>query len=104
MLQLNSGYEESKTGGQTARKFEVDKLELNLQTNERGLYECRGRIQGDYPIYLPDEDVYSEKLVMHAHEETQHGGVGLTMAAVRQLLDTTSETFGKANHKKLLRM
>lgn len=46
--------------GQTARKFEVDKLELNLQTNERGLYECRGRIQGDYPIYLPDEDVYSE--------------------------------------------
>lgn len=65
-------------------KFNEDKLTLNLQKNAEGLFECRGRIQGDYPIYLPDEAVFTEKYVMHAHIQTLHGGVGLTMAKVRQ--------------------
>ena len=44
----------------------------------------RGRIQGHYPIYLPDDGVFTEKLVAHFHTQTLHGGVGLTMAKVRE--------------------
>ena len=65
-------------------KFEEDKLQLNLQKNAAGIFECRGRIQGVYPTYLPDDAVFAEKLVMHAHLQTLHGGVGLTMVSVRE--------------------
>ena len=65
-------------------QFEDDKLKLNLQMNHDGALECRGRIQGDYPVYLPDSEMYTEKLVQHAHEATLHGGVSLTMAKVRE--------------------
>ena len=44
--------------------------------------ECRGRIQGDYPVYQPDSEMYTEMLVQHAHEASLHGGVVLTMAKV----------------------
>ena len=30
-------------------KYQKDGPRLNLQKNEQGLFECRGRIQGDYP-------------------------------------------------------
>ena len=65
-------------------QFEDDKLKLNLQMNHDGALECRGRIQGDYPVNLPDSEMYTEKLVQHAHEATLHGGVSLTMAKVRE--------------------
>ena len=73
--------QESSSG---TEKFEEDKLTLNLQKNSDGLYECRGRIQGNYPIYLPPSAVLSEKLVQDAHMLTLHGGVGLTMAFIRR--------------------
>ena len=38
---------------------------------------------GDYPIYLPDDALFSKRLVMHAHLQTLHGGVSLTMARIR---------------------
>ena len=69
---------------QSTTKFQEDQLQLNLQKNKDGLYECRGRIQGDYPIYLPDNTLFSGKLVMHAHAQTLHGGVGLTMTKIRE--------------------
>ena len=31
-------------------KFRDDELTLNLQINHDGIYECRGRIQGSYPV------------------------------------------------------
>ena len=52
---------------QATSRFQEDQQRLNLQKNADGLYECRGRIQGDYPIYLPDDALFSKKLVMHAH-------------------------------------
>ena len=55
-----------------------------MQTNASGLLECHGRIQGKYPIYLPTKAVFARKLVQKVHCETLHGGVGLTMAAVRE--------------------
>ena len=63
-------------------KFISDKLQLNLQSNAEGILECRGRIQGHYPIYLPDDCQFTEKFVERAHFHTLHGGVGLTMTCV----------------------
>ena len=65
--------------------YEEDQLQLNLQLNEQQVLECRGRLQGEYPIYLPDDHPYTSKLVHQAHLSTLHGGVGLTMAKVREL-------------------
>lgn len=65
-------------------RFEEHRLQLNLQENDNGLLECRGRIQGDYPIYVPDSHHFADKIVAEAHQNTLHGGVGLTMARVRE--------------------
>ena len=69
---------------QATSKFQEDQQRLNLQKNADGLYECRGCIQGNYPIYLPDGALFSKKLVIHAHLQTLHGGVSLTMAKIRE--------------------
>ena len=52
----------------TGEKFQNDIKKLNLQKDTRGIYICKGRIQGEYPIYLPT-----------------YGGVGITMTKVREL-------------------
>ena len=67
---------------QGTSRFQEDQQRLNLQKNANGLYECRGRIQGDYPIYLPDDALFRKKLVMHAHLQTLHWGVSLTIAKI----------------------
>ena len=67
-----------------SKNYENDRLQLNLQLNDQQLLECRGRIQGIYPVYLPDTAVYTEKFVEEAHESTLHGGTQLTMAKVRE--------------------
>ena len=66
-----------------SKKFEEDRLQLNLQERRDGLLECRGRVQGDYPVYLPDTHRYTEKFIMVSHLATLHGGVGLTFTKVR---------------------
>lgn len=65
-------------------RFEDHRVQLNLQENADGLLECRGRIQGDYPIYLPESHPFAEKMVADAHIRTLHGGVSLTMAKIRE--------------------
>ena len=65
-------------------KFEEDRSRLNLRPTG-GILKCHGRIQGDLPIYLPDNDLYTEKLVEQSHNETLHGGVSLTMTKVREI-------------------
>ena len=50
-------------------------LILNLQRITNDMYECRGRIQGDYPIYIPKDSLLAEKIVQVAHIRTIHGGV-----------------------------
>ena len=67
-----------------SEKFGDDSLRVNLHEGREGLLECRGRILGDYPIYLPDTHPYTEKLVMMSHLVTLHGAVGLTMAKLRE--------------------
>ena len=65
--------------------FQEDKLQLNLRRNANGVLKCWGRIQGEYPIFLPDSALYTIKVVQCAHVTTLHGGVGLTMAMVREV-------------------
>ena len=55
---------------------------LNLQKNEERIYVCQGRIQGEYPIYVPSKHPVSLKIVKRAHLCTLHGGIGLTMSKV----------------------
>ena len=47
--------------GMNSKNYENDRSQLNLQLNDQQLLECRGRIQGVYPVYLPDTAVYTEK-------------------------------------------
>ena len=70
--------------GLQSEQFEKDRLQLNLQQSDQQLLECRGRIQGLYPLYLPDTAVYTKKFVQEAHEATLYGGLRLTMAKVRE--------------------
>ena len=65
-------------------QFTQTKNALNLIPNSDGILECRGRIQGMYPVYLPADSTFTRKLVQRIHSETLHGGVSLTMAAVRE--------------------
>ena len=65
--------------------FLKEKEQLGLQRNEQGIYVCHGRIQGEYPIYLPSQELFSEKVVANAHRNTLCGGPGLTMAEIRQM-------------------
>ena len=62
--------------------YQEDQLQPNLQPNSEEVLECRGRIQGHYPVYLPDSQRYTEKFVTQAHLTTLHGGVVSTMAKV----------------------
>ncbi len=63
--------------------LEIDRVALNLKPGKDGLLECRGRMQGEYPIYIPDHHLLSQRIVEEAHQHTLHGGVGLTMAHIR---------------------
>jgi hypothetical protein len=63
--------------------LEIDRVALNLQPGKDKLLECRGRIQGKYPIYVPDHHLISQRIVEEAHQHTLHGGAGLTMGHVR---------------------
>ena len=35
--------------------------------NREGIYKNHGRIQGDYPVFIPSKSVLAEKLVEEAH-------------------------------------
>ena len=70
---------------QAQKRGEVEKAQvvLNLQLNQEVLLECRGRLQGEYPVYLPDTSLYSQRIVEDAHLQTLHGGVGQTTTKLR---------------------
>ena len=75
-------HEQQKT--EKSDSFKEDQVCLNLQKNNAGIYQCMGRIQGQYPLYIPRRSILAEKIVHEAHKRTMHGGVISTMAAVRE--------------------
>ena len=64
-------------------KFKTSKEMLDLQENAKGIYVCRGRIEGSHPVFTPPDSLLAEKLIFQAHKNTLHGGVVLTMTKVR---------------------
>ena len=56
-------------------EIEGVKVLLNLQLNDTGVLECRGRIVGQYPTFLPENSEFTRKVVEQAHLTTLHGGV-----------------------------
>ena len=75
----------TRAADSSALHYEQIRRALNLQVNAQGLVKCCGRIQGRYPIYLPTDAIFTRNLVQKLHYETLHGGVGLTMVAVREI-------------------
>ena len=73
--------------------FQNDSLSLNLQENHQGIVECRGRIQGDCPVYLPDKELFSEKLVgrTRAQDNSLWGSWSHNGESAREVLGTTTE-------------
>jgi hypothetical protein len=65
-------------------EVESVKVMLNLQPNDVGILECRGRIVGEYQIFLPENSTFTKRVVEQAHLTTLHGGVASTMARVRE--------------------
>ena len=57
-------------------KFLEDNEQLGLALNKDGIWECHGRIQGEYPIYLPDTTLFTTKIVQRVHLSMLHGGKG----------------------------
>ena len=57
---------------------------LNLEENDEGVSICKGRLQGFYPIYLPQDSLESKK-VFAEHKRSLHGRVAMTMSHVRSL-------------------
>lgn len=55
-------------------KFDEYRIKLSLKTSDDVILRCHGRIEGDYPTYLPDNDPSTEKLVEYARNVTLHGG------------------------------
>ena len=65
-------------------KFANDSTQLNIQADTNTILKCRGRVQGKFPIYLPDSSLFSMKLVEEAHLVTLHGEVILTTTKIRE--------------------
>ena len=40
-----------------------DRVPLNLQRNEDGVLVCRGRIEGETPIYIPDDHTLAQSIL-----------------------------------------
>ena len=70
--------------------------QLKLVKNRHKIYQCLGRFQGDYPIYIPRNSKLAEKIVQHFYKKTLHGGVK------RPVLNSKTEADDEKNNWKLL--
>ena len=73
----------NQSQSKSLKNFSDHQKRLNLQPGDDGVLECRGRLQGDFPIYLHPDSVLAMKLIELSHLRTLHGGVGLTMTDIR---------------------
>ena len=73
---------------QNAKLFENDyesiSQRLGLTPDNEGILRCRGRVSGEYPVYIPTNCRLARLIIEDAHERTLHGGVTLTMAKIRE--------------------
>ena len=57
---------------------------LGLTPDKEGILRCRGRVTGEYPVYIPTNSKLARLIIEDAHERTLHGGVTSTMAKIRE--------------------
>ena len=58
-----------------SEKFIDNQKRLNLHENQEGMYECRGRIEEAYPVYIPPKSILSQNIIFFAHKSTLHGAI-----------------------------
>ena len=58
-------------------RFEDDKKRQMMrkmkEKNDEGVYISKGRLQGCYPIHLPQDSVLSKKVIFAEHKRSLHG-------------------------------
>ena len=64
--------------------FKEQQLQLNLKKAYEGIYRCMERNQGHYPIYQSNNNICTEKIVIHTHRRSCHGGVGQCLNSERK--------------------
>ena len=74
-----------------SEKFEESRKWLNLLLNCEGIYECRSRIQGIYPIYLPSSSALSEKVIVSSQKDLIWGSSLNNGSSKIFVLDTSLE-------------
>ena len=74
-IQLTKMIRDNQSRSELDPVFNEIKEALNMKKKKHGLYECCGRIIGDYPIFVQRKILLKEKLVKKAHYQTLHGGV-----------------------------
>ena len=89
-----------------AEPFEAlknQKQTLNLQRNSTELYECRGRIQGHYSLFIPRNSMLADQIVEAVHIRTLHGGENVIMTEVqkrpKRIMDTHLRSLTKRVRK-----
>ena len=75
-------HEQQKT--EKTDNFKEDQGCLILRKNSAGIFRCMGKIQDQYPLYIPRRSILVEKIANEAHKKTMLGGVILSTAAVRE--------------------
>ena len=65
-LQLKKMIRDNHSRSELDQAFNEFKEALNLKKNKHSLYECCGRIIGDYPIFVPKKKHFAEKMLEKA--------------------------------------
>ena len=78
----------------TAKVIQNNTKKLNLVENQHEVYQCHGRIQGDYPIYIPrNSKLYNMSIkipFMGSYSDNDHGN--------RLVLDSKTEAVNEKNN------
>ena len=64
--------------------YEDNSKRLEFTPDEEGILRCRGRVTGEYPVYIPTNSKLARLIIEDAHERTLHGGVASTVAKIRE--------------------
>ncbi|XP_002157912.3 uncharacterized protein LOC100197154 [Hydra vulgaris] len=62
----------------------VLKADVELKQDEKNLWRCHGRVTGYSLIFIPKGLLLTLRIIEHHHTKTLHGGVGDTMASIRE--------------------
>ncbi len=62
----------AQRSAQQDTRFQSDQLHLNLQPNDQEILECRGRISGEFPTYLPDSHPFTVSNTVYSSPPSAH--------------------------------